>query len=433
MKKYLEIYNYFKNQIEQKQLIEGTKMTSIRKCCEIFSCSKTTVQSAYFELAANGYIISQPKSGYYVSSIKVAERNVVVDNKKQRSEILYDFNSNNADKESFDFELWRRYIKSALRQDDKLLSYSEPQGEEELRNALADYIMKKRNVITSADRIIVGAGLQNLLHILCALIDKNASVSFPDKSFIQSSSVFNSYGFDIHYRDKYAKIIYVSPSHMTRWGDVMPTKRRLELIKLAKKENSLVIEDDYESDFTYNKAPLPSLHAVAGGENVVYIGSFSKLLLPSIRISFMVLTEELYNVYKEKEQEFTQAASKTEQIALCQFIRDGHIDSQIRKIRKLYTDKTKLLYTAMKKYFDDVQIGDNGLQLKIKAKYSGTKEDFIKELKNNKISVFVEKVEKGFVWMVLSSANVSENNFEKSASILSNICSNSTFLGTSQA
>ena len=104
----------------------------------------------------------------------------------------------------------------------------------------------------------------------------------------------------MHYRYKDADIIYVSPSHMTRWGDVMPNKRRIELVSYSATRGSIVIEDDYESDFQYNSRPTPSLHALAGGTNVVYIGSFSRLLLPSIRISFMVLTEELAALYNEK-------------------------------------------------------------------------------------------------------------------------------------
>lgn len=100
--------------------------------------------------------------------------------------------------------------------------------------------------------------------------------------------VFSDYGFDIHIRDKDADVIYVSPSHMTRWGDVMPIKRRLELVEYSKTHNSLVIEDDYENEFLYNVKPTPSLYALGKG-NIVYMSSFSAMLLPGIRISFMVL------------------------------------------------------------------------------------------------------------------------------------------------
>ena len=221
-------------------------------------------------------------------------------------------------------------MKAALRQNQKLLSYSEPQGETELREAISEYILKKRNVAASPDRIVIGAGTQSLLHILCSLIDKRQTVSLPDRSFVQGTALFEDYGFDVRYRYKDADIIYVSPSHMTRWGDVMPNKRRIELTKYSAANGSLVIEDDYESDFQYNSRPTPSLYALSGGSNVVYLGSFSRLLLPSIRISFMILTNELAQNYRQNIYKFSQTASKTEQMALCSFIRDGRLMAQIR-------------------------------------------------------------------------------------------------------
>ena len=149
------------------------------------------------------------------------------------------------------------------------------------------------------------------------MFDNDKTVSFPDKSFIQGIGIFESSGFNVHTRDKNADIIYVSPSHMTRWGDVMKTKRRLELVEYSFEHKSVVIEDDYENDFMYNVKPTPALFTLGHG-NVVYIGSFSALLLPGIRISFMILNDELTEIYNQNKFKFAQTASKTEQIALCQ-------------------------------------------------------------------------------------------------------------------
>ena len=187
-------------------------------------------------------------------------------------------------------------------------------GEYDLRCAIAQYIKERRNVIPSPDRIIVGAGLQPLLHIICSLLDKGKCVSFPDKSFVSGMGVFKDYGFDVHIRDKDADVIYVSPSHMTRWGDVMPIKRRLELTEYSKKHNSLVIEDDYENEFLYNVKPTPSLYAL-GKDNIIYMGSFSAMLLPGIRISFMVLTKELTKKYNENAFRYAQTAAIAPPIA----------------------------------------------------------------------------------------------------------------------
>ena len=151
---------------------------------------------------------------------------------------------------------------------------------------------------------MIGAGIQSLLHILCPLLEQRQTVSFPNPSFVQGSTVFHDYGFHVDYRNKDCDIIYVSPAHMTKWGDIMPVSRRLELVNYSAAHGSLVIEDDFENEFVYLQKSTPSLFGLAGGQNVVYLGTFSRLLLPSIRISFMVLPPELSALYRKKADQY---------------------------------------------------------------------------------------------------------------------------------
>ena len=397
MKKYTQIYNIIKEMILSGELAVHDKVPSVRKAAQIYGVSVTTVQNAYFDLCADGYIIAREKRGYFVSDMQSAQQYEEDDVEESSTE--FDLTGGTADAESFDFTLWQRYMKSALRQTDRLLTYSQPKGEYDLRCAIAQYIKEKRNVITSPNRIIIGAGVQPLLHILCSLLDSRSSVSFPDKSFVQGMGIFSDYGFDVHTRDKDADIIYVSPSHMTRWGDVMPIKRRLELVEYSRKHGSLVIEDDYENEFLYNVKPTPSLFALGKG-NIVYMGSFSAMLLPGIRISFMVLTKELTQMYDKKSFRFAQTAGKTEQIALCNYIRDGHIKSQTRKIRRLYTAKTKAFACLIKKEIPDAetQIGENTLQIIFTSDFKKN----LSEFEKHGLKVFVEKHENNKIELVIS-------------------------------
>ena len=121
----------------------------------------------------------------------------------------------------------------------------------------------------------------------------------------------------------------------------MSSSDRIRLLKLALKNNSMIIEDDYDSEFRYYTRSVPSLQGMNAGKNVVYIGTFSKLLLPSIRISFMVIPPELISKYNERKHLYNQTASKSEQIALCQYIRDGHLQQQIKKQKKHYASKVR--------------------------------------------------------------------------------------------
>lgn len=363
---YLEVYHYYKDLILQQKLLPQSKMPSLRKCAQELKLSRTTVENAYLQLAADGFIISKAQSGYYVTDIALRTHAPSHTEHTDIPHYVYDFASSGVDRESFRFDLWRRYIKSALRQDERLLSYGEPQGEEDFREALAGYIRERRNILCSPDDIVVGAGVQSLLQILCPLIQDKRTVSFPTPSFIQGSTVFSDYGFEVRYRNKDSGVIYVSPAHMTKWGDIMPVSRRLELIRHASARGSLIIEDDFENEFVYLQKPTPSLFSLAGGQDVVYIGSFSRLLLPSIRISFMVLPPALIQAYRSKAAAYNQTASKAEQIALCQFIRDGHLAAQTRKLKRLYAQKLKLLLESVQEVFgadSQIQIGSAGTSL----------------------------------------------------------------------
>lgn len=415
MKKYAEIYDYYKKLITTKQMKSEDKMPSVRKASEIFNVSKTTIQNAYFALQADGYIIAVPKSGYYVSDFTAdnsSERRAL----NSKPAVKYDLKSGDADRESFDITLWYRYIKSALRQQDRLLSYSEVQGESDLREALSDYIRDKRNVIASPDRIVVGAGVQCLLSILCSLIKERETVSFPDSSFHQGISIFKDYGFEVHTRYKDAEIIYVSPSHMTSYGDVMPIKRRVELVHYSLQNKSLVIEDDYDSDFLYQTKPTPSLYALSGGGNVVYMGSFSNVLIPGIRISFMVLTKELAEEFERNKYKYAQTASKTEQIALCQYIRDGHIKSQTKKAGRLYTAKTKAFCNAVKKSIPNAEceISENGLQVKLSCEFNKD----ISVFEKYSLSVHIKKYENNKIQLILSPSALGSDDINNAAEAL---------------
>jgi len=414
MSKYDELYNRIRKEIISEQWLPGAKLPSIRKAAAIYGVSRTTIQNAYFALAADGFIISEPQSGYYIAYKKAKKADKTKHTGK--SNIIYDLKSGGADKNSFEFSLWRKYMKNALRQDERLLSYGEAQGEYELRNVLSDYIREKRNVISSPDRIVIGAGNPSLLGILCSLIDDKDTVSFPDKSFVQGASLFNDYGFDVRYRFKDAGIIYVSPSHMNDRGDVMPNKRRIELVDYSSKNKSLIIEDDYESDFQYNSTPTPSLHALAGGENVVYISSFSNLLLPSIRISFMVLTEELAEKYEKQIYKYNQTAGKTEQIALSQYIRDGHLKAQIRKTRRFYTAKTKAFAELLSEEFKnaEIEISENALKIIMSVPFSKTTDIFEK----SGISVLLESYENATLKIILNTSTIPQNMFQSAIKAL---------------
>ena len=152
--------------------------------------------------------------------------------------------------------------------------------------------------------------------------------------------------------------------------------------------------------------PTPSLFTLSGGKNVVYMGSFSNVLIPGIRISFMVLTEELSNKFEHNKFKYAQTASKTEQIALCGYIRDGHINAQTRRVRRLYTSKAKVFLDELQKEIPNAEysLGDNGLQIKMKCKF---KKD-ISAFEDNGLLVSINNYSNNEIKLVLTPSAIEE-------------------------
>lgn len=427
--RYLQVYDYYKELILSGRLPENTKMPSIRKCSEQLGLSRTTIESAYLCLAADGYIISRPQSGYYVTPrpVKNSTKNVSFskDIHREKRDILYNFTSSNVDADSFDFNLWRRYIKSALRQDKRLLTYGEPQGEYELRETICNYVINKRNAVCKPENIIIGAGSQSLLNILCPLLRDKQGVCFHDTKFAQGIIIFEDYGFQIVQNREEADILYMTPSHMTSLGDVMSVEKRISVLSEAISHNRLIIEDDYNNEFRYFSKPRPCLQGLAGGEHVVYLSTFSKLLLPSIRLSFMILPDELLPLYEKKKALYNQTASKAEQLALCQFLRDGHLDSQIRKLKRLYANKAKALCNELEAAFQNratVSMGESVFLVHLKLKSDMTNVEFRDRLQKKGILVFASPKEtKGYAHIALSCCELPIEDFSKAVALIKSV------------
>ncbi|TWH47645.1 PLP-dependent aminotransferase family protein [Sporomusa sp. KB1] len=368
---YMQLYTYIKQAIEQNQLSEGDKLPSIRGLAASLSISKITVEKAYQQLMSEGYILNSNRSRYLVNKFEVMtiKRSVVprqICDTKQQSEknqkILYDFASGEMDIGGFDFSLWKRYINKVLLDKERLVGYGHVQGEAELRVEIAKYIRDSRGVNARQEQIIIGPGIQSLLNTLCSLLKSEAnSIAFEDPGFKNGRRIFANYAFTIRaipmkkdgidinqLLHSGAKLAYVSPSHQFPTGYIMPAGKRVQLLNWAERVNGIIIEDDYDSEFRYFGRPIPALKGLDNGEAVVYLGSLSKVIPPSIRISYMVLPEKLLVGFQQNAALYNQATSTLEQLALAQFMADGCLERQIRRLRKLYYGKKGMLVDAVK-------------------------------------------------------------------------------------
>ena len=368
---YMQLYKYFKQEIEQNRLNEGDKLPSIRGLSASLSVSKITVEKAYQQLMSEGYILNCNRSRYLVHKLEgiVVRRTAVLDQSHDTGreligerKILYDFASGEMDVEGFDFSLWKRYINKVFLHKERLAGYGHVQGEAELRREIANYIRNSRGVNAYPEQIIIGPGVQSLLNTLCSLLKSEAnSIAFEDPGFKNGRRIFANYSFSMtaipmkkdgidmdRLVESGAKLVYVSPSHQFPTGYIMPVGKRTQLLNWAESVNGIIIEDDYDSEFRYFGRPIPALKGLDNGETVVYLGSLSKVIPPSIRISYMVLPQKLLAVFQQNAALYNQAASTVEQLALAQFMADGCLERQIRRLRKLYYGKKILLFNAVK-------------------------------------------------------------------------------------
>lgn len=428
--RYLTVYDFYKNLILNGQMAAEQKMPSIRKGAEQMQVSRTTMESAYMLLAAEGYIISKPQSGYYVTEMAAKQKESASQNLsagEQQLPVRFDFVSSGVDQESFKFDLWRRYMKSALRQDARLLSYGEPQGELEFREVLAEYLRNTRGVVCHPEQIVIGAGVQSLLHILCPMIKERQKVTFHNPDFVQGRAVFMDYDFQVSEGETApGGIYYISTSRTLKNGGILSTRERLSLIREAAEKGQLIIEDDYNSEFQYAQRVIPSIQGLAGGSGVVYLGTFSKMLLPSIRMSFMVLPPELVERYKERKARYNQTASKVEQIALTQYIRDGHLMSQIRKSRKIQGAKAERLVQTAKQILGEETLAymeESGFYVTLERTSDYPSEELEQRALSFGIKVKVLPREAGEkrAKLILDCSNVKTEDYEEALELLKKI------------
>ena len=366
---YQQLYEAVKEAVEMGRLKKGEKMPSIRKLSDDLKLSRTTIETAYQQLCVEGFIKSYPQKGYFVSlsGYRSGKASPPLQSSSVGSAPLprYNLGSDSIDSAAIDLKRWRSQVKDVLNRPDLLSSYGEHQGEPALRQALARYSYSVRGVVADSQSIVIGAGTQPLLYLLCGLLDDNErNIALESPGFRQAEQVFS----DCRIPVKTIKgdddglspevltaagvcIAMINPSNNMRTGKAIPMARRLELLSWAQKTGGFLIEDDYNGELRYSARPIPAMQGLPGGERVVYMGSFSKLLLPSVRIGYMVLPSSLLERYQKQAVRYNQTASKIEQLALANYIREGMLERQLRRLRKLYAQKSELFLEFFKKVF----------------------------------------------------------------------------------
>lgn len=369
---YVQIYEYYRDEIESRRLPAGEKMVSVRELAQTINISKMTIEKAYYQLASEGYILHRHKARYEVASL--GEFNTKPANRQPyHTHVVpqpysYDFGSGDMDMEHFPIDYWRKNMNRVLSLPEKLLACMNEQGVLELRQVLSQYVYQTRGVYAPPESIIIGTGTTSLLSILTTLLgDSYHKIGVENPGFRLGREMFRRNGYDIvpltvsqgiidmeKLGSSDVQLVYVSPSHQFPTGTVMPAGMRHRLLQWAVQCQGIIIEDDYDSELRYYGRPVPALQGLDSTGRVIYMGSLSKVLPPFVRLSYMVLPMTLLNRYAQERSLFRQGASIPEQLVLAEYIRSGEMARQIRRLRKDYQEKGNYLKKLLHEAFGSV-------------------------------------------------------------------------------
>lgn len=372
---YCQLYSYIKEEIIKGHIPDGTRLPSIRQLSQNLVISRNTVESAYQQLMDEGYIDSRPRSGLYVCELEESfpdEKPSPHIKAKSQPELKlkydYDFDPNLVDLDNFPFSVWKKLISECLNPERlDLFKYDDSRGDEKLRSEISSNLRHSRSVFCREEQVVIAATTQHLIGIVCQLIGLGkVRVAIEDPGCIEMKSIFKNLGFEVvgipvekdginieKLKLSGAKMIYITPSKQFPCGMIMPVAKRLKLLKWAEEENGIIIEGDYDGEYRYQGKPVPSLQGLSNNDNVIYLGTFSKYLLPSICISYMILPERLLDVYNEEYHLYEQSVPRLNQQVLQQFMERGHWERHIRKMRNLYSKKHGTIVNAVNEHLGE--------------------------------------------------------------------------------
>lgn len=390
--KFRQLGSQLRKAILSGQLKTGTKLPSTRELALSLSISRLTVQNTYEQLISEGYLNAQTGSGTFVAQLnasdlspdrpenhplnseeqllnRLSERGVALQDSYQivHHQTPRPFHPGTPALDQFPVQTWTRISGKHWRgARSHMLNYGDPHGYLPLRQAIAHYIRDARGVNCDEEQIIVVSGAQQAF-CLCtwALMNEGDSAWVEDPGHIAARQVMqgagariipvplDEKGIDIKagvQLDAHPKMIMVTPSHQHPLGITTSLSRRLELLQLAYKTGAWIIEDDYDSEFRFKDRPLTAMQGLDEYNHVIYIGTFSKVLFPSLRLAYLVVPKPLVQSFANVYSLLDRAAPTMPQAILADVINEGHFTAHIRKMRNLYFERQQALLSVLEQY-----------------------------------------------------------------------------------
>jgi GntR family transcriptional regulator / MocR family aminotransferase len=407
---YRQLYSALRAAILSGRLKSGTRLPATRSLASELAISRNTVLNAYAQLLAEGYVEGEVGSGTYVARTlpdellhargctptapqlphvgrTLSQRGTLMTTTRVPTPRfpgeLKAFRPGVPALDVFPFELWARLVARRWRRPQRsLLGYGDPAGYRPLREAIATYLREARAVRCDPDQVIVVAGSQQALDLTARmLLDAGDAAWIEDPGYLGARGALlgagaqlvpvpvDDEGVDVAAgvaRHAEARLIYVSPSHQYPYGVTMSLPRRLALLEWASRAGAWVLEDDYDSEYRYAGRPLAALQGLDREGRVIYLGTFSKVLFPALRLGYMVVPSDLVETFAAARALSDRHSPSLDQVALTDFIVDGHFARHIRRMRALYAERQAILVAAATRELDgllEVPAAEAGMHL----------------------------------------------------------------------
>jgi GntR family transcriptional regulator/MocR family aminotransferase len=359
------VMDAIRDAIRSGRLVPGIQLPSSRALAADLGVARNTVARAYTELIAEGWLTSQHGSGTLVSQRAAEVARSVASPATQRAQLRldHDFRPGHPDLSSFPRTEWSRAVKRALNAAPfEAFGYADPHGRQELSRALAQYLARARGVRARPRNIVICSGAAEGLDLVAgALADAGVSAVAVEAFglYTQRDSLtkaglrcpplrVDSYGADVTALEDMAEVggVLLTPSHQFPTGVSLHSDRRAAVVDWARRTDRVIIEDDYDGEFRYDRSPVGALHGV-DPEHVIYMGTASKSLAPGLRLGWLVLPERLVEPVVRQKGEYGETCGFVEQLAMAEFIASGSYDRHIRTMRAQYRHRREQLVAAV--------------------------------------------------------------------------------------
>jgi GntR family transcriptional regulator / MocR family aminotransferase len=421
-----QVYEEWRKGILTGRFRPGDQVPSSRELAATLGISRSTVTEAYEQLVAEGYFESAHGSGTFVCreipdelfevrrvSGAGATHKIPVPLSRYSRELhqalrypavipgVIQFSGGRPDLDHFPLDTWRKLLVRHLQRPRRdLFDYAQQSaGYEPLRREVAASLARSRAVRCDWKQVVIANGSQQGLD-LCVrlLLEPGDAVAIENPGYLGARRAFracgakllparvDAQGIVVDDLAKRTRLVYVTPSHQFPTGVSMSLARRLELIEWARRSGAVVVEDDYSSEFRYGGAPLPALQGLASDVAVIYLGTFSKIMFPGLRIGYLVLPPELVEPFTRAKWLVDRQTPVLEQAALADFIREGFLERHIRRMRRLYGRRRQVMVEAIDRYFGNkMKVVGDAAGMHLLARFDSG--DVLKRARQNRVDI----------------------------------------------